>query len=131
VQIPHNSIAQKNYGKNRLYMEQTFQSISITFLYAHTRSIQRHAIFDASFFHTHRHKLLGGRDSLLATSTVTALGHNVQNHLACLLAPLLRADNLNRLVLGLVAWNLDFSTRLLAEIVDGATTRADNKPVKR
>ena len=65
----------------------------------------------------------------LFTAAVTSLGHNVENELARLLAAVPGADNLNGLVLGLVARNLDLGASLLAKVVDGATTRADDKPM--
>jgi hypothetical protein len=65
----------------------------------------------------------------LLTTTVTALGNDIKNHLACLLTALPCANNLNGLILRLVARDLDLGAGLLAEIVDGATARADDEPV--
>jgi hypothetical protein len=65
--------------------------------------------------------------SLLATA-VAALGHNLQDQLARLFAPVACADNLDGFVLGLVAGDLDLGAGLLAEVVDGATTGSDDKP---
>lgn len=66
---------------------------------------------------------------LLTPRTISALAHNVHNHLARLLASLARANNLNRLVLGLRAGNLDPRVGLLAQVVDGAAAGADNQSV--
>jgi hypothetical protein len=71
---------------------------------------------------------VSGRKSLLAT-TVAALGNNVENQLARLLAALLCAHNLNGLVLRLVTRHLDLGASLLAEVVNCATTGADDEPV--
>jgi hypothetical protein len=68
-----------------------------------------------------------GIDRLLATTLVVR--NNLKDHTAGLLAPLLCADNLDGLVLGLIAGHLDLGTSLLAEVVNGATTGSDNEPV--
>lgn len=70
---------------------------------------------------------LGRAQNLLAT-TVATLGHNIEDHLAGLLAAFLRANDLDGLILGLVAWHLDLGAGLLAEVVDGASTGTDDKP---
>jgi hypothetical protein len=68
--------------------------------------------------------------SAFPTATaVTALGDDVKNHLSRLLTPVLGPNNLNSLVLGLIAGDLDLSASLLAEVVDGSTTGADDEPV--
>jgi hypothetical protein len=66
---------------------------------------------------------------LLAPAPVAAAGHNLQNHLARLLAPVARADNLDSFVLGLVARDLDLGSGLLAQVVDGAAAGADDEPM--
>jgi hypothetical protein len=71
---------------------------------------------------------VSGRQGLLAT-TVAALRNNVDNHLARFLAPLPCAHNLNSLVLRLVTRHLDLGSSLLAEVVNRATTGADDEPV--
>jgi hypothetical protein len=62
-------------------------------------------------------------------AAVTALGDDIKDHLSRLLTPIFGTDNLNRLVLGLVAGDLDLSASLLAEVVDGSTTGADDESV--
>lgn len=66
---------------------------------------------------------------LLATAAIATLRHNVQNHLACLLAAVPGADDLDGFIHGLVTGNLDLGARLLAEVVDGATPGANDEPI--
>jgi hypothetical protein len=68
-----------------------------------------------------------GIDRLLATTLVVR--NNLKDHTASLLASLLCADDLDGLVLGLIAGHLNLGTSLLAEVVNGATTGSDNEPV--
>lgn len=83
-----------------------------------------------SFTHTLTHAspviILSG--FLLATTIIPTLRYNVKNHLASLFTPVLGADNLNGLVLGLVTGYLDFGAGLLAKVVDGATAGTNDKP---
>ena len=62
-------------------------------------------------------------------TTVAALSNDFENQLASLFTTVLGADNLNSLVLGLVARNLDLGASLLAELVDGGTSLSDDKPM--
>jgi hypothetical protein len=68
-----------------------------------------------------------GIDELLATTLVVR--NNLKDHAAGLLASLLCADNLDSLVLGLIAGHLDLGASLFAEVVNGAATGSDNEPI--
>jgi hypothetical protein len=64
-----------------------------------------------------------------AAAAVATLGDDIKDHLARLFATVLGADNLDSFILGLVAGYLDLSTRLLAEVIDGAASRSDDEPI--
>lgn len=66
--------------------------------------------------------------ALPTTAAVTTPGNDIEDHLACLLATILGTNNLNRLILGLVAGHLDLCAGLFTEIVDCGTAGPDNKP---
>jgi hypothetical protein len=68
--------------------------------------------------------------ALPTATTVTTLGYDVEDHLASLFAAVLGTDDLDSLVLGLVARNLNLCAGLLAKVVDCGTTGSDDEPVR-
>lgn len=73
-------------------------------------------------------RILKIKRSLLATS-ISTLGHNIQNQLASLFAAFPGTDNLDSFILCLITGDLDLGSSLLAKTVNGATTWTDHKPM--
>jgi hypothetical protein len=68
--------------------------------------------------------------ALPTATTVTTPGHDVEDHLASLFAAILGTDDLDSLVLGLVARNLNLGAGLLAKVIDCGTTGSDDEPAR-
>jgi hypothetical protein len=88
------------------------------------------AVPSTTYFLCHMNKTFTSRlSAFAAAATVATLGDDIKNHLARLFAAVLGTDNLDSLILGLVARYLDLGACLLAEVVDGAASRSDDEPI--
>jgi hypothetical protein len=67
--------------------------------------------------------------SAFPTTAVATLGDDLKDHLASIFTAVLGTNNLNSLIFGLVAGDLDLGAGLLAEIVDGSATGSDDEPI--